>query len=264
MSWIRINTTLPTDPKIIHLAAEIKRKRHEALGLAVEYFCWLDANFSDGFTSLTPKQINELFAQKNFAEALIKIGWASLDDKGCFFVQEFDSYNGKSAKNRAQNTEKIRKKRERAQKNVPHEQGTKTEQMYPVDGVQNGVLDKNKIYIDDISSYESISSIDPQKQTKAPHPETADAVLTYIASLANCGLVGQELTTCAQTFFDRSEAVGWTINGQPIRDWRAAARAYLTKWQGNNASRQAATTSPTMNKPKITYRSQTQQNYELR
>ena len=114
-----------------------------------------------------------------------------------------------------------------------------------------------------MSSNESILS-DPPKQSKVPLPETADAVLTYIASLPSCGLVGQELTTCAQTFFDRSEAVGWTINGQPIRDWRAAARAYLAKWQGNNASRQAATTSPTMNKPKITYRSQTQQNYELR
>jgi hypothetical protein len=111
-----------------------------------------------------------------------------------------------------------------------------------------------------MSSNESILS-DPQKQSKAPHPETADAVLTYIASLSSCGLVGQELTTCAQTFFDRSEAVGWTINGQPIRDWRAAARAYLAKWQGNNASQQAATRS---NQPKITYRSQTQQNYDLR
>lgn len=86
--------------------------------------------------------------------------------------------------------------------------------------------------------------------------------MAYMASLPNCGITGQELATCSQTFFNRSEAVGWTINGQPIRDWRAAARAYLARWQGNNAARKAADNSPTM-KPKITYRSQTQQNYEL-
>ena len=257
MNWIHVNTTLPTSPKIVILAELLKCKRREAFGLVIEFFCWVDANFSDGHTHLTPKQINKLFDQKRFAESMCEIGWGGLDEKGHYIVQDFDSYNGKNAKRRIEETERKRKQRA----NGPTKRGTESAQPCPQTVPENVGLDKiREEYIDNISSNESILS-DPQKQTKSPHAETADSVLTYLASLPNCGLVGQELTTCAQTFFDRSEAVGWTINGQPIRDWRAAARAYLAKWQGNNASQQAANRS---NQPKITYRSQSQQSYDLR
>lgn len=257
MNWIHVNTTLPTSPKILILAELLKCKRRETFGLIIEFFCWVDANFSNGNTHLTPKQINKLFDQKKFAESLCEIGWGSIDENGHYVVQDFDSYNGKNAKRRIQDVEKKRKKRA----NCPPRWGTENDDSCPQNVPHAGGLDKiREEYIDNVSSDESTLS-DPQKQTKAPLPETADAVLTYLASLPSCGLVGQELATCAQTFFDRSEAVGWTINSQPIRDWRAAARAYLAKWQGNNASQQAATNS---NRPKITYRSQTQQSYDLR
>lgn len=255
MSWVRINTTLPHSQKIILLAAELGCKRRHALGLAVEFFCWVDNNFSSGFTQLTPKQVNAFFEQKKFAEAMCKIGWASIDENGCLFIQDFDTYNGESAKRRAQAAEIKRNQR----KNV-HQKGgqmsTSEVDTCPKNVHQKGGPDKireDNICI--LSSYES-KIHDPQKESKAPQNE--DAVLTYIAALPNCGLAGEELAACASAFFNQSEALGWTINGHPIRDWRAAARAFIARWQGNNASRLAAK-SPA----KITYRSQTQQNYEL-
>ena len=236
MSWVRINTTLPHSQKIILLAAELGCKRRHALGLAVEFFCWVDSNFSSGFTQLTPKQVNNFFEQKKFAEALCKIGWASVDETGCLFIQDFDTYNGESAKRRAQAAEIKRNQR----KNV-HQKGG-----------------PDKIREDNIcilSSYES-KIHDPQKREKAPQDE--DEVLAFLASVPSCGLVGDELLACASAFFNQSEAVGWTQKGQPIRDWRASARAFLARWQLNNASRIAVKPAP-----HITYRSQSQQNYEL-
>ena len=252
MNWTMLDLELPENPKLVIIADEIRKDENTTLGLLVRYFCWLNKHFSSGSTQLSTKQVDKIMRQKNFANSLIKVGWASLDEKGCFFVESFDTYNGESSVKRYKEAQKKRKQRGQGGDNVPSESLDDMGQMSPPH--------THTQYIDNISSNESILS-DPQKQSKDPLPETADSVLTYIASLPSCGLVGQELATCAQTFFDRSEAVGWTINGQPIRDWRAAARAYLAKWQGNNASQQAATRS---NKPKITYRSQTRQNYDLR
>lgn len=88
-------------------------------------------------------------------------------------------------------------------------------------------------------------------------PDSCDMVLTYIASLPSCQLRGDELATCASCYFDELEAVGWVgKNGNPIRDWRATARAFLARWQQNARSRS--------NGPQpIRYRSEMPKNYDL-
>ena len=255
MNWIPINTTLPTSPKIVILASLIKCKRREAFGLVVEFFCWLDANFFDGNTRMTAKQLNQLFDKKGFAEAMCEIGWGRIDEKGHYIVQDFDAYNGKSTKRRLKDTEKKRNQRA----NCPDNEGTNGANCPDTVGTESGLHNITE-ELDSVFPVENTES-GPTRGDKR-HPENEGQVMAYMASLPNCGITGQELATCSQTFFNRSEAVGWTINGQPIRDWRAAARAYLARWQGNNAARKAADNSPTM-KPKITYRSQTHQNYEL-
>ena len=67
--------------------------------------------------------------------------------------------------------------------------------------------------------------------TPLPPPEDAQQVQHYMAALPNCTLRREELEAAAESFFNESEAVGWTLRGQPVRDWRATARAYLAKWQ---------------------------------
>ena len=264
MSWIPINTTLPTSPKVVILASLLKCKRREAFGLIVEFFCWLDANFFNGHTHMTAKQINKLFDKKNFAEAMCEIGWGSIDSDGCYVVQEFETYNGKSTKARLRDS----KKKQRQRDFCPGTTGTKsgqnldkcpgvTETNVPMTAGLHNIIEDN---IDSISPDGSIDS-SPPKQSKAPQAKNEEEVLSYLASLPNCGLSEDELVACARSFFYQSDAVGWTISGQPIRNWRAAARAYIAKWQGNNASHLALKNT---SKQKITYRSQTQQNYDLR
>lgn len=255
MDWIKVNTSLPRSPKVVRLATLMGVSEREALGLALEWFCWLDSATADGCTGLSKVEVDRIFTchatcvtgVSRFSDALAQIGWIFEDENGIICASDFDQHNGESAKKRAQATKRQNAKR------------AKERHASSVTGVSRKQRDQRreeKIYKKEDSSE---SSKKPQKGGNVSLPETSDEVLTYIAAQPNCGLTGDELTACVETFFNQSEAVGWTLNGQPVRDWRASARAFLAKWQNNIASRAAA--APRSGK--ITYRSETQQNYEL-
>jgi hypothetical protein len=233
--------------------------RREALGLAVEWLCWLDSVSSDGSTGLTAELIDTLFFNERLSQdyvtsvtgchkmsqALVAIGWLDADENGQLYAVNFEKHNGESAKKRTEAAERQRLCRARrlSQKTVT-----------PITESCDQIREEKNI--EKIASKEATKKTTTDKKTTLP--ETSDEVLLYLSSLPNCALKGDELLTCAETFFNQSEAVGWTLSGQPVRDWRASARAFLARWQNNNASRAAA--AP---RGKITYRSQTQQNYEL-
>ena len=62
-------------------------------------------------------------------------------------------------------------------------------------------------------------------------PEGVDEVLRLMRGQANCALNAGQLQLCAESFFGEFDAIGWTLKGQPITDWRSIARSYLSKWQ---------------------------------
>ena len=259
MNWVKINTALPRSPKVMLLASLMGVSRHEALGLAVDWLCWLDSVTTDGSTGLTADLIDMLFhpesVSQNFvtdvtachkmSQALVTIGWLEAGENGQLCAVDFEKHNGDSAKKRAEAAERQRKSRARrlSQENVT-----------PVTKKCDQIREE-KIYKKDDSNE---SSKKTRPEGKIALPETSDDVLTFLAAQPNCGLRGDELLTCAESFFNEFDAVGWTMRGQPIANWHSAARAFLARWQANNASRESA--AP---RGKITFRSQTQQNYEL-
>lgn len=252
-NWTMLDLDLPENPKVTILADALHKDEDVILGMLVRYFCWINKHFSSGETKLTPVQVDKIFRKKGFAHALISVGWASLDEAGCFFIQDYDTYNGESSRKRFKETAK---KRRNTRNKLEAGEG-KPGESFPGDG---GKITSPYYTIQyNTDSTSPNGSVESAPAAGKNHPESEDDVMAYMASLPNCGLAGQELISCVGAFYNRSEALGWTINGQPIRDWRAAARAFLAQWQGNNASRQAAKT-PT----KITYRSETQQSYDLR
>lgn len=256
MDWVKILVTLPRCPKIMHLAAALGCKRHEALGLAVEYFCWLDGISSDGLTQLTPAQVNEIFARKNLAEALCKIGWAGLDEAGCLYALDFDTHNGESAKKRVLQAEKKRRQRAAKAGQVSPKKGDNCPDFLG----QEGGLDKIRYSKTEISAQRQstvFSDATAEPRPSGNTPETAEEVQSFMQAQAVCGLKGEELATCAQAFYNDCEAVGWTLKGQPIRDWRAACRAFVARWQQNKGNR--GSTAP----GSFTFRSATKQNYDL-
>ncbi len=121
MAWIKVLTTLPTCRAVYQLMRELRCKRHAALGLAVDWLCWLDANSSDGHTGMLDEEISDVLGWPRAAQALNAIGWVSHDEQGCVVALEFDKHCGESAKKRAEDA--ARKLRSRAQRDACHAHG---------------------------------------------------------------------------------------------------------------------------------------------
>ena len=263
MSWIKVRVVLPREPRVMRLAMLLGVSRHEALGLLVEWFCWLDGVTEDGRTGLTEAQIDELFfcnaksvtgcnAEKcNFCNAMQKIGWLSVDENGEIFAVNYEENNGESAKKRAQTAKRVSNKRKRDSngKSVTGRNGKSVTRE-----------DKRRIYKNSKDTYSANTTVSvenevTERRAGKPLPETAEEVEQFMKAQAICGLKGEELSACASGFYDDMEACGWTArNGAPLFDWHAAARKYMNTWQRKTASSHSN---------KITYRSEQPINYDL-
>lgn len=289
MSWIKLTATLPRSPKVLRLAALMGIDRHTALGLMVDWLCWLDSATEDGSTGLSAETVEQLFCadlsrflrdkshaisvtnvtQKNdkchaFVHALAEIGWIVLDENGGIFAADFEKHNGECAKKRAQNAKRQSKKRSevchaKSVTDVTLLSRSKRDQRREEKSIYNKHPNGS---LNTVCGGDDAAEVDPDGGDallkRLGIPASSDEVLTFLSSQPNCGLRGEELLTCAEAFFNELDAVGWTMRGQPVQNWHAAARSYLARWQGNLANRAAA--AP---RGRITYRSETNQNYEL-
>ena len=122
MDWIKLNTTLPREPRVLKLAKLMGCSRHEAMGLFFEWLCWLDGVTQDGETGLTAEQIDELFmcnaksvtpCNATFIQALLAVGWAGVNEHGEIYAVNYTEHNGESAKKRAQTAKRVSNMRER-------------------------------------------------------------------------------------------------------------------------------------------------------
>lgn len=273
MNWIKINTTLPRNPKILLLGQHLGISRYEALGLAVEWLAWLDGITANGETGLSADLMDRLFyteflSQKNvtsvtdicdtchtnvtkLSHALSQIGWLQVDENGIIHVLDFEKHNGETAKKRAEAAERQRKSRSAklSQKNVTNVT-KKCDQIRE----EKNIYNKEDTYRVNTTVCGGATA---EQRPCINLPQNAEEVQAFMAAQAVCGLRDEELATCAMAFFNDSEAVGWTHKGQPIRDWRAACRAFLARWQQNKSSRGAAPASS------FTFRSSKKQNYDL-
>ena len=276
MDWIKINTTLPQNPRVVRLGSLMGISTREALGLIIEWLCWLDSATGDGSTGLTASEVDGLFfasakchaqsvtCSRTFSNALLEIGWAYEDENGVFCASNYKAHNGKNAKRRAQDAkrQKVTRSQKRPQ-NVTlasakcHAQSVTREEKSIFKDIKNPNGSINTVCGG--ANAQPDDSTRPSSRRQLPIPESADAVLAFLAAQPNCGLRGDDLTACAEAFFNDFEATGWTMRNQPVANWHAAARAFLARWQGNLAARAAAAPQGS----RITYRSETQQNYEL-
>lgn len=261
MSWIKINVTLPRSPKILLLGQYLGISRHEALGLAVEWLTWLDGVSSDGETGLTVEQVDELFpchaksvtgCHATFAQALLAVGWAGVNEHGELYAIKYTEHNGDSAKKRAQASK--RKGKQRAKE--CHAKSVTECHAKSVTREEKNISNNICIPKEPINTVCGVADVPPRLSGK-PKPESAEEVRRFMAGQAVCGLKGEELEACANGFFDDMEACGWTVrNGNPLFDWHAAARKYLTTWQRNLGRGSKGSEG-------VVYRSQKKQNYDL-
>lgn len=118
--WIPIVTTLPRDRDVFALMRLLHCKRHAALGLLVDWLCWLDSNSTDGETGMLDEDISEVLGWPGAAEALSTIGWVSHDERGYVVAVDFAKYNGESAKKRVEAMSRKRLQRSRDNEDTCH------------------------------------------------------------------------------------------------------------------------------------------------
>lgn len=118
--WIPIVTTLPRDRDVYALMRVLRCKRHAAIGLMVDWLCWLDSNSTDGETGMLDEDISEVLGWPGAAEALSTIGWVSHDEHGYVVAVDFAKYNGESAKKRVEAMSRKRWQRSRGSGDACH------------------------------------------------------------------------------------------------------------------------------------------------
>lgn len=84
------------------------------------------------------------------------------------------------------------------------------------------------------SESESKSEARPRARAQeAPPPENVEEVVRYMRNQPNVMLNAGQLQLCAESFFGEFGAIGWTLKGQPVRDWHKLVHSYMAKWQTN-------------------------------
>lgn len=257
----------------------MKCHKYAALGVAVAWLTLIDEQTVDGRINLSPDELDDELGFKGCSKALCSVGWAALGEDGLMEAVEFGKHCGASAKERALNARRLENHRSKKSENVTEEQlQMKRDDRYKcnADTVTNETVEtlqnryqnkKENILIKDVLNVPNNNTVvtsgdeQPKARSGKPLPESAGEVRSFMAAQPICGLKGDDLTACANGFFDDMESVGWTArNGAPLVNWQAAARKYLTSWQ--RRSLQPLGTRSKAATP-VVYRSETKPDYSL-
>ena len=118
IAWIKMRTSLPTDPDVLRIAHETGLDRFSVVGRLHAAWSWADLHSVDGRAVSATKQFLDSHVECiGFCAALELVGWLSGDDWSLEFPG-FDKHNGKTAKNRASNAK--RKSSSRGAKDNSH------------------------------------------------------------------------------------------------------------------------------------------------
>jgi hypothetical protein len=114
--WIKVEQATVDKPEVLRLAELLGKHRREALGLLVEFWCWLDKNLSascpDFVRNMSAKSLDEVMHEPGFAAMLEVIGWAKFDEKNSVMrIINADRHNGNTAKTRGLDAKRKKEKR---------------------------------------------------------------------------------------------------------------------------------------------------------
>lgn len=220
-SWVKIVNTLPRSRAIYALMRALRCKRQAALGLAVDWFCWLDENSTNGNTGMLDEEISDVLGWPGAAQALSAVGWVSHDEQGYVVAVDFDKHNGETAKKRAEDAERQRKSRyERSRGECDSCHGKS------VTGVtQKALPDKIR---------EEKKIVSPIGEPIGARPRDAQEVEAYLATVTALKLTPPERQKAAMAFYQEMESVAWIDKaGRNIWNWKAAASRWAMSWAEN-------------------------------
>ena len=116
--WIKMRIDIADDPAVIGMASALDITEDEVVGKLHRIWSWADKHTASGFVPrITGKWIDRYINLQGFSEQMQAVGWIVIADDGVTFPS-FDRHNGKSAKSRAENTERARNSRKSRDESV--------------------------------------------------------------------------------------------------------------------------------------------------
>lgn len=109
--WIKMRVDLFDDPAVVSIAAACDLSEDEVVGKLLRVWSWANRHTEDGHAkNVTLSWIDRYVSVTGFATAMQAAGWLAEEADGVT-IPNFDRHNGKSAKKRAEDSERQRKKR---------------------------------------------------------------------------------------------------------------------------------------------------------
>lgn len=111
--WIKMRIELQTHPKVFRMVSALKADRLRVIGGLHIAWSIFDTHSDDGVLhGYTLDAMDAVIGWQGFTQAMVDVEWACITDDHCLIMPRFDEHNGKSAKRRANDSERKRNSRE--------------------------------------------------------------------------------------------------------------------------------------------------------
>lgn len=221
--WIKVEHTTPDKPEVVKLAGILGIDQDAVVGKLLRLWIWADQqSVSGNAIAVTNSFLDRLVFCPGFAAGLVKVGWLN-GREGLLSIPNFDRHNGQSAKNRANTNRRVANSRK-----AHHERVAKTcNENVTLEPLQKPLPEKRR--------EDNTTTTTTTGREVCQFPKDVSEVDRFMDAQVLHPL-GDELTRCAERFFNEQSAVGWrNRHGVPLADWRPMARQYAATWARNNA-----------------------------
>lgn len=111
--WIKMRIELQTHPKVFRMVSALKADRLRIIGGLHIAWSIFDVHSDDGvLVGYSIDSMDAVVGWPGFTQAMIDVEWAGVDSSGSLVMPRFDEHNGKSAKRRANDSERKRHSRD--------------------------------------------------------------------------------------------------------------------------------------------------------
>ncbi|QHF03314.1 Pyocin large subunit-like protein [Pseudomonas asturiensis] len=111
--WIKMRIDLQTHPKVFRMVSALKADRLRIIGALHIAWSIFDVHSDDGvLIGYSIDSMDAVVGWPGFTQAMVDVEWASVDSSGSLVMPRFDEHNGKSAKRRANDSERKRHARD--------------------------------------------------------------------------------------------------------------------------------------------------------
>ena len=205
--WIKMRIDIADDPAVIGMASALDITEDEVVGKLHRIWSWADKHTASGFVPrITGKWIDRYINLQGFSEQMQAVGWIIIADDGVTFPS-FDRHNGKSAKSRAENTERARNSRKSRDESVTsvdclsqkkRDESVTREEKRREEKKTNTRSGACAAKPDDVSDSVWADFLSLRKTKRAPVTETAIAAVRREADKAGLSLQDALTVCCAK------------------------------------------------------------------